>query len=82
MKELNDTLKLLIKPNWNYKEIKSYFGVGTTKSYELIAEARKRGGGIKDMPNCVKRDVLLAMFGTTAEREVSLLNHIKKEEKV
>lgn len=64
---------LLFKIAWNYHDVMRYFGCRTTKAYEIMAQARKRGGAIKELPNCVKRDVLLAMCGTTAEYEIKLL---------
>ena len=69
------TRSLLLKPHWNYKEIMSYCDVKTTKAYEIMAICRKRyGGTIKDLPQYVKRDSVLAFLGTTAEREIEIIN--------
>ena len=65
---------VLYKCAWNYKDIKTYLGIGTTKAYELIAKCRKDyNGTIRDMPQYIKRDSFLAMLGTSAERELELL---------
>ena len=69
---------LLSKPHWNYHDVMDYFDVRTTKAYELMNEARKRGGGIAELGNCVQRDSLLAICGTNVHREISI---IRKEEK-
>lgn len=74
---------LLYKCAWNYKDIKNYLGVGTTKAYELIAKCRKEyNGTIKELPNCIKRDSFLAMLGTSAEREISLIERRNNVEKI
>lgn len=64
----------LYKPAWNYKDIKNYLGVGTTKAYELMAKCRKHyNGSIKELPSYIKRDSFLAMLGTCVEREIEIL---------
>lgn len=83
MKELKDTLKLLIKPNWNYSDVMNYCGVKKTKSYEIMALAKKHyNGTIPALPSYVRRDSVLGLLGTSIERETYINNHIKKEEKV
>ena len=63
-----------MKSAWNYKDIKTYLGIGTTKAYELMAVCRKKyNGTIKELPNCVKRDSFLAMLGTNAIHELEII---------
>ena len=71
------TKTLLLKPNWNYKAVMSYCDCGTTKAYEIMAHCRKEyGGTIRHLPNCVRRDSVLAFLGTTIERELEIINCI------
>ena len=61
---------LLDKPIWNYKDIKKYLGVGTTKAYKIMSICRKKyGGTIIEEPSYVARDSVLAYCHTTLARE-------------
>ena len=65
---------LLLKPVWTYKDICDYIGCKTTKAIELKKVAITQfGGAVKYLPNCVKRNAVLEMLGTTFDIEVKAL---------
>lgn len=72
---------LLLKPHWTAKNISSYTGYGLTKSYEIMAICRQKyNGTLKDLPDCVSRDSVMAFLGTTAKREIDLYRDLQRKE--
>lgn len=70
--------ELLLTPNWTYKDVCFYANVGKSKAYELIKIAKTQFGGcVKYLPNCVKRNSILMVLGTSFEEEIKAL---RKEE--
>ena len=73
---------LLLKPNWTAKNVASYVGCGLTKAYKIMAQCRaKYNGTIKELPNCVKRNSVLALLGTDIDTELNILKGGKASEK-
>lgn len=76
-----DKKELLLRPTWSYKDIISYFGFGQTKAIKVKDMAIKNGGGVKYSTSLAKTDCVLALFGTTREKELSLYeNQIRQED--
>lgn len=71
--------ELLLKPNWSVSDITFYLSCGKTKAYEIMRVARnKYKGNVACDSRCVSRDSLLLAIGSNIEREVYILNQIKK----
>ena len=66
-------LEILQKPIWTAKYISSYMGVSLRKAYDYFNSAKKKKDGsvIYDKRFC-KADAVLAIFGTTREKELTL----------
>lgn len=76
---MNNIKRLLLKPLWSYKNIMTYTGWKKSKCYEVMTTCRKRyGGGSKEEPSMVTRDSVLAYLNTTIEREILIINEIKR----
>ena len=73
--------ELLLKVNWTYHDIMSYLGVGKTKAFEIKNIAIKQYGGyIKYLPNCVNRNAVLKMLGTSFDEEIKVIRKENNEE--
>ncbi len=74
----NQLETLLCKPVWDYKDVSSYCGVGSTTAYEIIQDLRgpdpkhKKDGWVENFPKSVKRDAVLAHYGTKPETEMGI----------
>lgn len=69
MKLINaDERQLLINtPTWTYKEICIYCSCSTTKAYEIMKEAKRKGGNVPFFSNRVKSSVVLQVIGEDNE---------------
>jgi len=65
---------LLSKPNWDYKDVMKFTGKKKMSAYSIIEKARSSGGRLALFPHQASRDSILALLGTTAEREISILH--------
>ncbi len=71
--------ELLLTPNWNYKDVMSYVGCEKSKAYMLMKIAREDfNGNVRFNSQCVKRDSLLQVIETSIERELYILQILKK----
>lgn len=71
--------ELLLKPNWNYRDISFYCGCQKSKAYQIMKVAKQDfGGKVLLFPAFVKRDSVLLALGTFIERETYILNTLKK----
>jgi len=70
MKLINaDERKLLIEtPTWTYKEICIYCSCSTTKAYQIMKEAKKKGGNVPFFTNRVKSSVVREVIGEENEK--------------
>lgn len=72
-------LDLLLKPTWNYRDIMAYAKCGKTKAFEIMRDGKKKYGGCVQISHqLVRRDSVLIVLGTSIEREIYILNQIKK----
>ena len=66
--------RLLLKPMWSYLDIMEYCGCKKDKAYLYMKIAREKfGGALRYEPSMVSADSVLAIFGTTREREIEIL---------
>lgn len=72
---------LLLKPNWNCRDICSYLECGKTKAYEYMRVAKKHyNGKVDGNSEVITRDSLLLTIGTSIEREIYILKTLKRKE--
>lgn len=62
-------LEILKKPLWSLQDIKTYFGIGSTKASAMMQEAKKVSAS-KFLPSKAKRDVLLKINGLDFKQEI------------
>lgn len=75
---VDDRLTLLLKSEWDWKDIAAYFGCGTTKAVEIKKEARRRNGGYpKLLKNFVTVTAVFEVQGINLEQEISKIKQIK-----
>lgn len=75
MKKNSEIENLLLKPFWKYTDIMNYAGVSKGKAYEIMKTCKnKYNGTITYEPKYVTCESVLNYFGTTREKEISLLD--------
>lgn len=76
---VEEKLNLLLKPNWNYKDIADYFGCGVTKASEIKKKARMLNGGKpKYMKDQVTIDAVFEIQGIDLKSELLRVKAIKE----
>lgn len=71
--------KLLLIPNWTCKDVCFYSNSKKTKAYEIMKLAREKyNGGVSFNSQCVSRDSVLLVLGTSIEREIYILKQLKE----
>lgn len=66
---IDKLISLLRRPMWGFREVSTFAQCGKTKAYQLIEEA-KRENGFADKGHQVHRDIILAMLGTSFDKEI------------
>lgn len=73
--------ELVQMPAWTYKEIMEYAGVCPATAIRIKARAIKEQNGLVSFGTCyVKTDSVLALYGTSREKELELLKRLNDEE--
>lgn len=76
---VEEKLNLLLKPNWNYKDIADYFGCGVTKASEIKKKARiLNEGKPKYMKDQVTIDAVFEVMGINLQDEISRIKAVKE----
>lgn len=76
-----EKLDLLLKPSWDYKDIKAYLGVSTSQANKIKNRAIKEcDGAVLYGSNLVKTDSVLQLYGTTRDKEISILKEIAHDQ--
>lgn len=78
---LQEHKKLLLKPNWTFKDVMLYTGYKKSKCFEIIAECKKSlNGEVIFEKHKVKRNSILAYCGTSLEQELLIIKKLEKQE--
>ena len=77
---IKETLVLLSKPVWTYKEIMKYFGCKRTKANQIRLFIIEQGGGVQYGKQFVKTDDCLRLYGTSRDDEIAKLSVLSSVE--
>lgn len=71
---MKTSVALVLKPIWTYRDIMAYFNIKskTTASKIKNKAIKEHGGGIKFSTKYVKSEAVLALYGTSREREIEI----------
>ena len=76
---IEEKLQLLLKSEWDYKDISKYFSCGSTKAIEIKKEARIHNGGHpKYRKELVNIDAVFEVLGINLASELSRIKSIKE----
>lgn len=71
---VEEKINLLTTPIWRKKDAVDYFGFSKNKMTTIFSKLEKP----ENFQKCVYRDDLLKEFGTSVDKELSILKNIRK----